>query len=30
MSLVIDEHSGEAGMITRVEAFIDMLKWRAM
>ncbi|PIU26197.1 MAG: hypothetical protein COZ03_00950 [Candidatus Aquicultor secundus] len=30
MSLVIDEHSGEAGMITRVEAFIDMLRWRAM
>ncbi|MDI6715651.1 MAG: acyl-CoA dehydratase activase-related protein [Actinomycetota bacterium] len=30
MSLVIDEHSGEAGMITRVEAFIDMLRWRAV
>lgn len=28
MSLVIDEHSGEAGMITRVEAFVDMLRWR--
>jgi predicted nucleotide-binding protein (sugar kinase/HSP70/actin superfamily) len=26
MSLVIDEHSGEAGLATRVEAFIDMLK----
>lgn len=25
MSLVIDEHSGEAGMITRLEAFVDML-----
>ncbi|MBI4744167.1 MAG: hypothetical protein HY776_05050 [Actinobacteria bacterium] len=25
MSLVIDEHSGEAGLITRLEAFIDML-----
>jgi len=30
MSLVIDEHSGEAGLITRVEAFIDMLRWRRM
>jgi predicted nucleotide-binding protein (sugar kinase/HSP70/actin superfamily) len=28
MALVIDEHSGEAGMITRIEAFIDMLRWR--
>lgn len=26
MSLVIDEHSGEAGLVTRVEAFVDMLK----
>lgn len=25
MSLTIDEHSGEAGLITRIEAFIDML-----
>lgn len=25
MPLVIDEHSAEAGMITRVEAFVDML-----
>jgi predicted nucleotide-binding protein (sugar kinase/HSP70/actin superfamily) len=30
MALVIDEHSGEAGMITRIEAFIDMLRWRRM
>lgn len=30
MSLVIDEHSGEAGLITRVEAFIDMLRWRSL
>jgi len=28
MSLVVDEHSGEAGMATRVEAFIDMLRWQ--
>ena len=25
MSLTIDEHSGEAGMVTRLEAFVDML-----
>lgn len=27
LTLVMDEHSGEAGMITRLEAFIDLL-WR--
>lgn len=26
--LVIDEHSGEAGFNTRLEAFLDMLEWR--
>jgi len=26
--LTIDEHSGEAGMNTRIEAFIDMVRWR--
>jgi predicted nucleotide-binding protein (sugar kinase/HSP70/actin superfamily) len=26
--LTIDEHSGEAGLNTRIEAFIDMIKWR--
>jgi len=26
MSLIVDEHSGEAGLITRVEAFVDMLQ----
>ncbi|MFQ6014662.1 MAG: acyl-CoA dehydratase activase-related protein [Anaerolineae bacterium] len=25
MSLIIDEHTGEAGMVTRLEAFVDML-----
>jgi predicted nucleotide-binding protein (sugar kinase/HSP70/actin superfamily) len=25
MALVLDEHSGEAGLITRLEAFVDML-----
>ncbi len=28
MSLIIDEHTGEAGLITRLEAFVDMLAWR--
>lgn len=26
MTLIMDEHAGEAGMITRLEAFIDLLK----
>ena len=26
LTLVIDEHTGEAGLITRIEAFVDMLK----
>lgn len=29
MVLTIDEHSGEAGMNTRLEAFIDMIRWRS-
>lgn len=29
MFLTIDEHSGEAGLVTRLEAFIDMIKRRA-
>jgi predicted nucleotide-binding protein (sugar kinase/HSP70/actin superfamily) len=28
LSLVIDEHSGEAGFVTRIEAFLDMLTRR--
>ncbi|MBE0068524.1 acyl-CoA dehydratase activase-related protein [Thermoanaerobacterium thermosaccharolyticum] len=28
MSLTIDEHTGEAGITTRLEAFIDLLRWR--
>jgi len=28
MLLTIDEHTGEAGLQTRLEAFIDMIKWR--
>lgn len=26
--LTLDEHSGEAGLITRLEAFVDTLEWR--
>ena len=26
--LSIDEHSGEAGTVTRLEAFVDMLLWK--
>jgi predicted nucleotide-binding protein (sugar kinase/HSP70/actin superfamily) len=28
MTLTLDEHSGEAGLVTRIEAFVDMLTWR--
>lgn len=28
MALTIDEHTGEAGLVTRVEAFVDMLERR--
>lgn len=28
LNLTIDEHTGEAGIITRLEAFIDMITWR--
>lgn len=28
LNLTIDEHTGEAGIITRLEAFVDMIKWR--
>lgn len=28
LRLVLDEHSGEAGLVTRLEAFVDMLRWR--
>lgn len=26
--MILDEHSGEAGISTRIEAFVDMIKWR--
>ncbi len=28
LNLTIDEHTGEAGIVTRLEAFIDMIRWR--
>ncbi|MCT4594138.1 MAG: acyl-CoA dehydratase activase-related protein [Anaeromicrobium sp.] len=28
MLINLDEHTGEAGLNTRIEAFIDMIKWR--
>ncbi len=27
MSLNLDEHTGEAGLVTRLEAFLDMIRW---
>lgn len=28
MVVTLDEHAGEAGLVTRLEAFVDMLRWR--
>ena len=28
MNLTLDEQTGEAGMNTRIEAFLDMMNWR--
>ncbi len=28
LRLEIDEHTGEAGLLTRLEAFVDMMEWR--
>ncbi|MDD4169537.1 MAG: acyl-CoA dehydratase activase-related protein [Desulfotomaculaceae bacterium] len=28
LSLTLDEHTGEAGILTRIEAFLDMVRWR--
>ncbi|MFX4260933.1 acyl-CoA dehydratase activase-related protein [Pelotomaculum propionicicum] len=28
LSLTLDEHTGEAGILTRLEAFLDMVRWR--
>jgi predicted nucleotide-binding protein (sugar kinase/HSP70/actin superfamily) len=28
LNLTLDEHTGEAGVMTRLEAFWDMVNWR--
>ena len=28
LNITLDEHTGEAGLLTRMEAFMDMLRWR--
>ena len=28
MSIMVDEHTGEGGVKTRIEAFLDMLRYR--
>ncbi|MEG6616285.1 acyl-CoA dehydratase activase-related protein [Peptococcaceae bacterium 1198_IL3148] len=28
LNLTLDEHTGEAGVITRLEAFLDMVRWK--
>ena len=28
LAVNLDEHTGEAGMITRLEAFVDLIRWR--
>jgi predicted nucleotide-binding protein (sugar kinase/HSP70/actin superfamily) len=28
MNLTLDEHTGETGIVTRIEAFMDMVRWR--
>ena len=28
MNVILDEHTGEAGLVTRLEAFVDMLQRR--
>ncbi|MTI79368.1 MAG: hypothetical protein FH758_00590 [Firmicutes bacterium] len=28
LNLTLDEHTGEAGIVTRLEAFIDMVRWK--
>ena len=29
LNIIIDEHTGEGGLITRIEAFVDMIQWRS-
>jgi predicted nucleotide-binding protein (sugar kinase/HSP70/actin superfamily) len=28
LNLTLDEHTGEAGIVTRLEAFLDMVRWK--
>jgi len=28
LNIILDEHTGEAGVDTRIEAFLDMIRWR--
>lgn len=28
LNLILDEHTSEAGVVTRLEAFLDMMRWR--
>lgn len=28
LNLTLDEHTGEAGVLTRIEAFLDMVRWK--
>lgn len=28
LNLTLDEHTGEAGVVTRLEAFLDMVRWK--
>lgn len=28
LNLTVDEHTGEAGLVTRCEAFLDLIRWR--
>lgn len=28
LNIILDEHSGEAGLVTRIEAFVDIIRWR--
>jgi len=30
LNLTVDEHTGEAGVVTRLEAFVDMIRWKAV
>ncbi|WP_408954604.1 acyl-CoA dehydratase activase-related protein [Natroniella sp. ANB-PHB2] len=30
MTLNLDEHTGEAGLVTRLEAFVDMIQWEGV